>query len=72
MINEAHRGARRASIEIRYPPWIPRSTCARRIPSPSPVSPVMSDLPSRLDQPAGPTDVDRADISRPTSRLPQL
>jgi anti-anti-sigma factor len=40
-------------------------------PSPLPDSPVTSDLPSRLDQPADPTDVDLADISQPTSRLPQ-
>ena len=38
---------------------------------PVPVSLMMSYLPSGLDQPTGPTDVDLADISQPTSRLPQ-
>jgi hypothetical protein len=50
MINEVDRCICREEIEIRYPPWTLGSTCFRRIPSPSPVSPVMSDLPSRLPQ----------------------
>jgi hypothetical protein len=71
MINDANWCTRRDAIEIRYPSWTLGTTYARRIPSPSPVSPVMSGLPARLDQPTASTDVDRAKISQPTSRIPQ-
>jgi anti-anti-sigma factor len=69
---EPSTGSRRsqpsAAVLGRSPPITPITPGET---GPVPVSLVMSYLPSGLDQPTGPTDVDLADISQPTSRLPQ-